>query len=70
MQVFTDPYFENTASKDFQFLDYYRHWQKQADFYFSFSEEADRLWRYLKSLADFGLDNVKSAAKRMQSLLQ
>ncbi|CAG8530911.1 8292_t:CDS:2 [Funneliformis mosseae] len=35
-------------------------------FTFSFSEEADRLWRCLESLAD----DVKSAAKRMQSLLQ
>ena len=34
----TDPYFENTP-KDFRFLDYYRHRQKQANSTFSFSEE-------------------------------
>ncbi|CAG8815513.1 13909_t:CDS:1, partial [Dentiscutata erythropus] len=49
-----DSYFDETSPKNYRFLDFYKHREKQPNFTFSFQKEADKFRKSLESLAKDG----------------
>jgi hypothetical protein len=65
MSAHWDVYFDKTPPKEYRFLSFYQHRQKQDDFTFSFQKEASRFRKSLDLMVKEASEEMIINAKRL-----